>query len=166
MASHEEIAEQQKRLTTNRRTLAHYLGQQASLGAAFAPPAVANGIDEARSNIRRIKRILRGWNVRVEDHPDDGDEPQQDAAAQPAQAAVSATVTALDRVRLRQMLIDYFNDDELRDLCFDLKIDYDSLPATGKAGKARELVAFAERRGRFQELVGHIHTVRPDIPQI
>lgn len=161
MPTSAEIADQQNLLTTHRRTLAHYLKQQASLGEAFAPPAVTHGISEARSNIRRIKGILRSWNVRVEDHPDDGDQPLQASPTQPAQAPV----TALVRVQLRQVLIDYFNEDELRDLCFDLNIDYENLPGAGKAGKARELVAFAERHSRFQELVSHTHLLRPNAPK-
>ena len=54
--------------------------------------------------------------------------------------------------QLRQNIIDRFSDEELRDLCVDLGIDYESLPAQGKAGKARELVAYCERRGRIPEL--------------
>lgn len=158
MPSQEEIAHQQTLLTTYRRTLAHYLKQQAALGEAYAPPAVAHGIAEARNNIQRIKRTLRGWNVPVDDYPDDGDDvpapPPPDQSAPPA--------VPVDRVRLRQVLTDYFNEDELRDLCFDLGIDYESLPGNSKAGKARELVAFAERRGRFEELVGHARRVRPN----
>ena len=71
MPSSEDIAHQQKLLDINRRNLAHYLGQQAALGSAYAPPGVANGIREARNEVRRIKRILRDWNVCVEYHPDD-----------------------------------------------------------------------------------------------
>jgi len=31
--------------------------------------------------------------------------------------------------RLRQLLVDYFSDDELRTLCFDLRLNYEALPA-------------------------------------
>ena len=54
--------------------------------------------------------------------------------------------------QLRQNIIDRFSDQELRDLCQDMGIDYESLPGDGKAGKARELIAFCERRGRIPEL--------------
>jgi tetratricopeptide (TPR) repeat protein len=69
--SQEEIDQQRELLTIYRRTLAHYLNQQAALGAAHVPPEVTHGLREARDNIRRIKGILRGWGVTVEDHPDD-----------------------------------------------------------------------------------------------
>lgn len=71
MPSQEEIADQQELLATYRRTLARYLKQQAALGEAYVPPGVSEGIREARNNIRRIKDILRTWDVPVENHPDD-----------------------------------------------------------------------------------------------
>jgi ribosomal protein L29 len=69
--SPDDIAHQQSLLTSHRRTLAHYLGQKATMGAGYIPPGVSNGIDEARSNIARIKTTLRGAGVQVSDHPDD-----------------------------------------------------------------------------------------------
>ena len=50
---------------------------------------------------------------------------------------------------LRQRLVEHFTEGELRTLCFDLGIDYDALPAFGKADKARELVAYLESRQRI-----------------
>src|SRR5262245_22594400 len=87
MASSDDIAHQQNLLTIHRRNLAHYLRQQTTLGGpAYIPPGVANGIEEERANIRRLKGILRGWGQSVEDHPDD-------VAPAPAteQSGVSAT---------------------------------------------------------------------------
>jgi hypothetical protein len=71
MHNQEEIDQQQALLTIHRRTLSHYLSQQAAVGAAFVPPAVAQGIHEARENIRRIKDTLRRWGLTVANHPDD-----------------------------------------------------------------------------------------------
>jgi hypothetical protein len=48
--------------------------------------------------------------------------------------------------RLRQILATRFSESELRTLCFDLGIDYDDLPGQEKASKARELIAYLERR--------------------
>ena len=56
------------------------------------------------------------------------------------------------RAQLRQTLVESFNETELRDLCFDLGIDYESLSSGGKADKARELVAHCERHERIAEL--------------
>ena len=54
---------------------------------------------------------------------------------------------------LRKILTNRFNESELRDLCFDLGLDYDDLPGAGKKDKARELVAYYHRRGRIGELI-------------
>lgn len=66
-----DIDDQRQLLKWYRRTLYTYLEQRAMLGAAYTPPGVNNGIDEVRTEIRRIKGILRGWGGVVENHPDD-----------------------------------------------------------------------------------------------
>ena len=78
MHSQEDIDNQRKLLEINRRNLAHYLSQQTSLGAAYTPPSIVNGIRDSRDSIRRIKGILRDWGEAVEDHPDD--EPADESA--------------------------------------------------------------------------------------
>ncbi|WP_172450796.1 VWA domain-containing protein [Candidatus Chloroploca asiatica] len=71
MPSQEDIEIQQERLQLYRRTLAHYLRQQAELGSAYIPPGITNGILDARRNIHQIKNTLRSWNIILDDHPDD-----------------------------------------------------------------------------------------------
>jgi uncharacterized protein YjbI with pentapeptide repeats len=72
--SQEDIAGQQTLLATHRRTLAHYLQRLGILTTAHAPPELAHGIEEARTNIARVKGILRASGVQVADHPDDTDD--------------------------------------------------------------------------------------------
>jgi hypothetical protein len=67
----EEIDQQQILLIAHRRTLAVYLQRLALVGAAHVPPEVANGINDAREQIARVKTILRTAGVQVTDHPDD-----------------------------------------------------------------------------------------------
>jgi effector-associated domain 7 (EAD7)-containing protein len=64
---------------------------------------------------------------------------------------------------LRQILAKYFNESELRDLCFDLNIDYESLPGQGKGDKARELADYSRRRRRTTEVLLHCRRMRPEI---
>lgn len=71
MLSPEEIADQRELLQAHRRTLDHYLRQVASLGSAYTPPGVINGIYEARDNIKRIRDHLSACNVSVEHRPTD-----------------------------------------------------------------------------------------------
>ena len=66
-------------------------------------------------------------------------------------------------VYLRQNLADYFNDSELRDVCFDLDVSYDDLAGPSKADKARELVSYLERRGGIGELIGVCSRLRPNV---
>jgi hypothetical protein len=65
--------------------------------------------------------------------------------------------------RLRQILATRFDEGELRTLCFDLGIRYDTLPTEGTENKARELVDYLERHDRILELVGTGERLRPDI---
>ena len=65
--------------------------------------------------------------------------------------------------QLRQLLVERFSDDELRTLGFDLGVDYEGLPGAGKAAKARELVAYLERRMRLADLVRVAQQSRPDV---
>lgn len=65
--------------------------------------------------------------------------------------------------RLRQAIVDFFNENELRDLFFDLGVDYDNFPPGGKADKARELITYFKRRRRLNVLVITIRDLRPAI---
>lgn len=57
--------------------------------------------------------------------------------------------------RLIHNLSTAFDREELRSLCRELNVFYDNLPAEGNEGKARELIAYMERRGRLPELIAH-----------
>ena len=52
------------------------------------------------------------------------------------------------------------NDDNLRDLCLALNVDYDNLGGQGKSAKARELVLLMVRTGRFAELSAQVRQRR------
>ena len=79
-----------------------------------------------------------------------------------------STGTTSGRVQLsalRELLVEGFSESELHDLCFlELGIDYESLPGQGKAGKARELIAYLKRRSRIEELIEVGQQQRPDLP--
>ena len=55
-------------------------------------------------------------------------------------------------VALREQILARCNDDKLRALCADLGVDYDDLPAMGRANKARELVALLNRQDRIPKI--------------
>jgi hypothetical protein len=72
-------------------------------------------------------------------------------------------VPVTNLARLRQLLCTYFDDSELRDLCFDLGVDYESLPGEGKGDKARELIAYLGRRGCISRLIKKCASQRPHV---
>jgi hypothetical protein len=74
----------------------------------------------------------------------------------------SGTSLNVDQSRLRDILAQFFNEGELRDLCFDLGVDYDDLPGEGKADRARELVGRFYRRGEGMTLLQAIRKRRPN----
>ena len=62
--------------------------------------------------------------------------------------------------KVREFLSEYFDGEELRTLCFDLGLAYEDLPGEGKAGKAREAVAYFHRRGRMSDLLQKLQEER------
>ncbi len=67
------------------------------------------------------------------------------------------------QAQLRDLIAKYFNDEELRNLCFDLDIPYDDLGSEGKTGKVRELVAYCQRHNRLDDLAEQCHALRPNV---
>ncbi|GJM41712.1 MAG: hypothetical protein DHS20C20_19940 [Ardenticatenaceae bacterium] len=67
---------------------------------------------------------------------------------------------------LHDVLDTYFNEQELRNLCFDMGIDYEDLPFSGQSNKARELVACCARLGRLPMLQQQIEKERPSLFKI
>ena len=72
----------------------------------------------------------------------------------------------MDQIKLRNLrliLTNYFSLEELRVICFDLSVDIDDLPGTGKSSKALELVAYLNMRSRLDELIQLIDKERPQL---
>lgn len=69
--------------------------------------------------------------------------------------------TEVNLKTLRDALDDAYSDAELRDLCFELEVDYEDLPGDGQSAKARELVMYCKRRGLLAGLVACVMRDRP-----
>ena len=65
--------------------------------------------------------------------------------------------------KLRELIEQYFNDDELKNLCFDLHIDYDNLPGETKSAKCRELISHCQRRGSTSDLTTELKRQRKNV---
>lgn len=54
-----------------------------------------------------------------------------------------------------------FSEEELKTLCFEIGINYEDLPAQGRVGNARELIAFCDRHGQRHRLNEQCKECRP-----
>ena len=70
-------------------------------------------------------------------------------------------MTQIDPISLHEALVNYYSLEEIKTLCFDLRIDYESLDGQGKKGKARGLVQYAENHNRYDDLVAYVRRTRP-----
>jgi hypothetical protein len=66
------------------------------------------------------------------------------------------------RGRLRQLLTELFSLSELKNLCFDLGVDYEMFPHQTKGDLSRELVAYFERTQKLSCLVAELVKRRRD----
>lgn len=66
-------------------------------------------------------------------------------------------------IQLKNILDDRFSLAEIKDLCFDLKVNYDDLGAGGLSERIIELIQHLENRGQTHKLVKLISKYRPDI---
>ena len=67
------------------------------------------------------------------------------------------------RQELKFVLTNYFNISELKDLCFDLEIDFEDLVHTTKKDVIRELIGYCERYENLDMLYKKCQTLRPKI---
>ncbi|MBK7896929.1 MAG: hypothetical protein IPJ90_19000 [Anaerolineaceae bacterium] len=69
----------------------------------------------------------------------------------------------MNREKLHTLIDQSFNIDDLKTLCFNLHIDYDSILGEGKKAKIRELILEFERINKTNELVTKCQEMRPNI---
>lgn len=68
------------------------------------------------------------------------------------------------RAQLRSLMIQHFDMQDLKDLCFDFKIDFDNLGAeSNKNEKVRALILYMENRLELKQLVEATRIVRPQV---
>lgn len=62
---------------------------------------------------------------------------------------------------IRDLLVKSFSESDLRLLCYDLGIDFDTIRGSSKNQKVIELLDYLERRSRTEELVTFLQRQRP-----
>ncbi len=74
----------------------------------------------------------------------------------------SQTTSELDKQAVYiDILCNMFNSDELSTIAYNLGVDYEDLPASGKFGKTRELYDHMRNRGKVDRLIDAIREERP-----
>lgn len=68
----------------------------------------------------------------------------------------------IDRKKLRTLIHDYFNETELKDLCFDLKMPYEDFTGINHRDKVRELIKYCERLSLISKLFAYCKRERPE----
>ena len=69
----------------------------------------------------------------------------------------------MNQVQLGDLLIKRFDDSEIRQLCWNLGLDYEELDGKGKSGKIRELIQRQYRHSQLPQLLRAIMHMRKDI---
>jgi len=72
-------------------------------------------------------------------------------------------LTSKSRTTLRQYLTERFDIEGVKSLCFDLRVNFDSLRGEGLEAKARELVSELDNTGRIHELIQRCRELRPTV---
>lgn len=69
----------------------------------------------------------------------------------------------IDLPQLRNLIVFHFDENELKDLCFDLYTDYQELAGDEKRSKARNLISKMEREGKLTNLIKQCSRLRPHV---
>jgi hypothetical protein len=72
-----------------------------------------------------------------------------------------ADILLQNRIRLKELMVRYFNKEELEDLCFNLGIDKDDLPNATKPELAKEIILYCERHDKLDRLLEICREQRP-----
>lgn len=67
-----------------------------------------------------------------------------------------------DTAALQRRMARHFNIEELNDLAYQMRIDTGELGEDTKSGRARAIIAYAERRGELPRLVALCRQLRPN----
>lgn len=88
---------------------------------------------------------------------------RQYAQIQPDPTPPTPVLSGAELAKIRHALVDSFDLDELRTLCFDLGMDFEALPGQSKPAKAREMVNYWRNRHDLAKLTEAIRVERGNI---
>jgi hypothetical protein len=70
---------------------------------------------------------------------------------------------SIDLPQLRNLMLRHFDENELEDLCFDLRVDYEELAGNEKRKKTRSLINKMDRENRLPALIDLCVKLRPHV---
>jgi hypothetical protein len=116
---------------------------------------------------REFLGIFDDWRSRVEAYhaastPEAPRAAEKQTGESPSLEARGESPPAVDRRHLRLLLETHFSDDELRALCFDLNVDYESLPGATKPARVIGMIGYFERMRRTEEFLRAVKELRPN----
>lgn len=76
---------------------------------------------------------------------------------------VRSALYDFDRERLRRLMSDFLETNDLENICFDMRIDFEELPTGRKDSKLRSLITHCERHARIDELLKQLRELLPSI---
>jgi hypothetical protein len=80
-----------------------------------------------------------------------------------ARRQAEGDVAHANLVQLFEKIDRYFDEEELRELCFYLQVDDENFGDAGKRAQARKLVKLMDRHGRLSELAAAVSKRRPRV---
>jgi hypothetical protein len=134
-------------------------------GNIFLIPGIGHdGVDDHGNFVEAAKHLVTAANLLSSNL----DSFEADGIFQPVQEAKSYSELeqTVENQRWRgwvSVLRTRFNESELKDVYFELGLEYGSLESGGKNDQARALVDYYRRRGQLSELRSAIIKIRPDI---
>jgi hypothetical protein len=97
--------------------------------------------------------VSRGWQQFLTQRP-------SDLASGQSQKSEPKSI---DLPQMRNLMLRHFDENELEDLCFDLRVDYEQLAGDEKRKKTRSLINKMERENRLPELIDLCTQIRPHV---
>jgi len=126
---------------------------------------------DIRSLVDKLKDIvvLDRWLIQVEELLEDPQLKQElhmiQAVLQDEEQRHDIQITPYNfsHQKMFDLMVRQFDLEELRTLCFKLKVYFDEIPGVSRSGKARDLIEFLDRRNRLDELVDLCMSERPKV---
>lgn len=107
--------------------------------------------DAHQQQLESLAKKIENWCKLATDEP----------ITTPSESSSSPSISL--QITILQFLLDHFDGEELRELCFNLKVVYDDLRGENRKTKAQELINYLNRRERLPELISEMKKQRPNI---